>query len=119
MRSPGGSNVTTGTPNVIPRSEASEPPSEWPITQIFAFGYIIVMFLYKFCSEEKPLSAMMNMYSMYKRTHNASGIEQALFNQSSLDTFLITLALSTIAVAHGSPHPANASAATAKQKVVV
>jgi uncharacterized protein YlaI len=52
MRSPGGSNVTTGAPNVIPRSEASEPPSEWPITQIFAFGYIIVMLLYKFCSRE-------------------------------------------------------------------
>jgi hypothetical protein len=59
------------------------------------FGYFIVMFSYKFCSEEKPLSVMMNMYSMYRRTHNSSGVEQALFNQSSLDAFLVTLALST------------------------
>jgi hypothetical protein len=47
------------------------------------FGYTIVTFLYKLCSEEKPLSVMTNMYSMYRRTHNASGVEQALFNQSS------------------------------------
>lgn len=53
MRSPGGSNVTTGAPNVIPRREASEPPREWPMTQMFALGYIEVMLLYKFCRPRK------------------------------------------------------------------
>jgi len=28
MRSPGDSNVTTGTPNVTPNNEANAPPSE-------------------------------------------------------------------------------------------
>jgi hypothetical protein len=45
MRSPGGSNVTTGTPKVIPISDASEPPKEWPMTQIFAWGNINVILL--------------------------------------------------------------------------
>ena len=30
--SAGASNATTGTPNVAPTSEASEPPREWPDT---------------------------------------------------------------------------------------
>lgn len=38
--SPGASNVTTGAPNVAPRREASDPPSECPMTQIFDSGYM-------------------------------------------------------------------------------
>jgi hypothetical protein len=49
MRSPGGSKATTGVPNVTPKSEASAPPSEWPIIHISALGYITVILLYKFC----------------------------------------------------------------------
>lgn len=45
IRSPGGSNVTTGTPNVIPRRDASEPPRECPMSHIFALGNIKVMLL--------------------------------------------------------------------------
>lgn len=38
--SPGDSNATTGAPNVTPSKEASAPPSEWPMTQIFESGYM-------------------------------------------------------------------------------
>ena len=118
IRSPGGSNATTGAPNVTPRSEARAPPSEWPIIQIFAFGYMSAMSLYRFCSHESLLM-MTNTRRGYRGAHNTGGIKQALVNQSSLNTFPITLSLSTVAVAHRSPSPANARAATAKQEVVI
>ena len=54
IRSPGASNATVGAPNVAPTKLAKEPPSECPITQIFAFGYMNVTLLYKFwngCNE--------------------------------------------------------------------
>ena len=38
IRSPGDSNVTTGTPNVTPSNEANAPPSEWPIIQMSEWG---------------------------------------------------------------------------------
>ena len=38
MRSPGDSNVTTGTPNVTPSNEASAPPSEWPMIHMSEWG---------------------------------------------------------------------------------
>ena len=38
MRSPGDSNVTTGTPNVTPSNEANAPPSEWPMIHISERG---------------------------------------------------------------------------------
>jgi hypothetical protein len=118
MRSPGDSNATTGAPNVIPRSEASPPPSEWPITQIFAFGYIIVMLLYRFFFHESLLVTM-NMWEWFRGTHNAGGIEQTLFNKSSLEALPVTPSLSTVTVAYGSPRPADARAATAKQEIVI
>ena len=46
--SPGASNAMTGAPNVIPKSEANAPPSEWPVIQIFASGNMYVRLLYKF-----------------------------------------------------------------------
>jgi hypothetical protein len=45
IRSPGGSNVTTGTPNVTPRRDATEPPRECPMTHIVASGNMKVMLL--------------------------------------------------------------------------
>ena len=38
MRSPGDSNVTTGTPNVAPSNEPSAPPSEWPMIHMSERG---------------------------------------------------------------------------------
>lgn len=38
--SPGDSNATTGAPKVTPTKEASAPPSEWPVIQIFESGYM-------------------------------------------------------------------------------
>lgn len=38
--SPGDSKETDGTPKVMPSNDASPPPSEWPIIQMFDSGYM-------------------------------------------------------------------------------
>ena len=51
--------------------------------------------------------------------HNASGIEEAVVDQSLLDAVLITLPVTAEAVAHGRPSATDARTAAAEEKVVV
>lgn len=43
--SPGDSYVTAGAPKERPIRDETEPPSEWPVSQIVALGYMYVILL--------------------------------------------------------------------------
>lgn len=45
-RSPGLSKLTAGTPNVCPKSEATAPPREWPVSHMVAPGYLSATSMY-------------------------------------------------------------------------
>jgi hypothetical protein len=63
---------------VTPRSEASAPPSEWPMTQTLALGYINVMLLNKFWIKEGSLVKRDYKDEESRRegeTYDASGIK--------------------------------------------
>ena len=51
--------------------------------------------------------------------HNASGIEEAVVDQSLLDAVLITLPVTAEAVAHGRPSATDARTAATEEEVVV
>lgn len=78
MRSPGDSNVTTGTPNVTPSNEPNAPPSEWPMIHMSERGYIYDKLLYRFC-----IIFMLDLSSNQRRvniSYRPNLIEEALRN---------------------------------------
>ena len=52
-------------------------------------------------------------------TYDASGVKQTLIDQSLLNTLLVAFPAAAVAVAHGTPRPANARATATEQEVVI
>lgn len=71
---PGDSKATAGTPNVDPRRAESAPPSECPVSQMFASGYKRVRLLYRFWEAKVGINSP-EYRTTGEYTYNTDGIE--------------------------------------------
>ena len=100
-RSPGASNATAGTPNVVARREARAPPRECPTSQMLASVYICLRSPKRFCFGCQFQSDRQQGFLAY----HPNGIKETVLHQSVRKTGTVAFPMLGITVANGCEHP--------------
>lgn len=85
-----------------------------PITQIFAFGYMYVTLLYRFCGWRKR-----KQYNLEVEPYSTNRVIEAVFDESLFYTGLVASVSTRITIADSGPRWPHTPAATREQKVVI